>query len=209
MKNLWSFAFISFFLLTSIAMAQPSVGIGVQAGINFANATTSPTSISTTSRTGLMLGGYVDIGLSDVLSIQPGLMYVQKGAEFSVSAGGTTATATWKFDYIELPVLLMAHFGPSEFKPTLFAGPNIGINLKAEAEATSGSQSSTMDLKDDVESIDFALDFGAGGEYQINPTTALFANIRYSLGLSDIDKDGTSSWKSTGVQILVGAEFGI
>jgi hypothetical protein len=199
--------FLAVLISTTIASAQSPLKIGVEGGVNFGNASTSPTSVSFSSRTGLMAGALLEVYVSDVFYFQPEVLYAQKGAEFSVSSSSGSGTLTWKFDYIEIPLLLEAKFGQSEFKPMIYGGPNIGFNVSATAEGSNGSSSGSVDIKDQVESIDFALDFGAGGEYAINPTTALIASIRYSLGISDIDKDATSTWNTRGVQLLVGAKF--
>ena len=202
-------AFLVLYCCSTSALAQATASFGFQAGLNFANASTSPASISTSSRTGVMVGAQIEIGLSNILSIQTELFYIQKGAEFNISSGGTSTTATWKFDYVEVPVLLKARFGSAKFKPFIFAGPNFGVTTKAEGEVKVGSESQTVDLKDQIESSDITLDFGAGVEYQVSSTTTLIGSIRYSLGLNDIDKDNTASWKSTGVQLVVGAKFSL
>lgn len=205
-----SFFIVSMLIASHVisGFGQTPVSLGLRAGLNFANASTEGVSLSTSTRTGLVLGGLLEIGLSDAIFIQPEIFYIQKGAEFTISGGGQSATVTWKFDYIEMSALLKAKFGSTEFKPYIFGGPNIGINVVAEAEGKSGTQSQTVDLKNLIESTDFAFDIGVGGEYSMNEETSLVGDIRYSLGLSDIDKS-ESSWKSTGVQIILGVKFSL
>ena len=198
---------LALFFITTPARSQTPVNLGLEGGVNFGNASTSPSSISLSSRTGVMAGALLEIGLSEALYLQPEVFYAQKGAEFSVSSPNGSGTITWKVDYIEIPILLEGKFGQSEFKPLIFAGPNIGFNLSANAEATNGTNTGSVDIKDQIESMDFALDFGAGGEYMINSTTSFITTIRYSLGMTDINKDATDSWKTTGVQLLAGFKF--
>ena len=209
MKQRLSVFGIAIALFSGTVLSQTATNFGVEAGLNFGNSTTSPTSLSTTARTGLMIGGFADIGFSEMISLWGEVYYIQKGAEFSIVTSSGSATATAKFNYLELAPLLKLKFGTSEFKPFVFAGPSLGINLNAEGESKSGTQSSTTDLKSITESTDFALAFGAGDEFKVGPTTGLMISIRYSLGLSDIDKDATSSWKSNGLQLLLGAKFGM
>ena len=210
MNTLRAMHFVFFLALlssTTTLLAQSTVNFGIEGGVNFGNASTEPNSVSFSSRTGIMVGALLEVGFSDVFYFQPEVRYTQKGAEFSVSSSSGSGTITWKFDYIEIPLLMEAKFGQSEFKPLIFAGPNIGFNLSANVEGSGTGGSASADIKDQLESIDFAMDFGAGGEYTINPTTALVASIRYSLGLSDIDMDPSSTWKTRGVQLVAGVKF--
>jgi hypothetical protein len=197
------------FCLSTRALAQPAVSFGFQGGLNFADASTSPNYESISSRTGAMFGAQFEVALSDFLSIQPELFDIQKGAVFSGTTEGASGRSTWKIDYAELVILLKAKFGSTQFKPFVFAGPNIGIKTNAEAVVELGTLSETTDLKDKIESTDIALDFGIGGEYQMDSTAALVGSIRYSHGFSDINKDNTASWKSYGVQVVVGVKFSL
>lgn len=189
------------------AFAQTPISLGFQTGLNFGNASTSP-SVSTSSRTGFMLGYMMEIGVSEKFFIEPGLVYVQKGAEFYLSALPGFGNVTWKFNYLSLPIMLKGKFGHEDFKPILFAGPDIGINLSAEIQGTNNGQTQTADVKNLTETIDFAFDIGAGGEYQISPSGTMQGSIRYSFGLSDIDKS-SASWKSSGVQLVVGMKWAV
>jgi len=199
----------AFFLLPAANVsAQVPVALGIRGGINFANASIEP-EFSTSSRTGFMIGGVVEVGLSGPIYLQIEPMYTQKGAELNLTLFGETLTSTGKFDYLEIPVTLKAKFGTTELKPYIFAGPNLGFNLSAEAEVEVGGLSETTDVDEFTESIDFAIDFGGGIEFKVAPRTSLIADIRYALGLSDIDKDAVDSWKSRDVKILVGVMFGL
>ena len=189
--------------------AQPSLSLGFQGGINLANAKITP-DLSTKTRTGFMGGAVLKIAFSDMFSVQPEVMYVQKGAKYSdvmniPGYGDVAFDATFMFDYIEVPVLLKATFGSTGFRPFLYAGPNIGFKMSSELKLEAMGQSETQDLKDETESIDFAVDFGAGAELKFAEMTTVFATVRYSLGLTDIIKDPDVTGKSNGIQIMVGA----
>ena len=144
------------------------------------------------------------------LQIEP--MYVQKGG--SISAGGEETNI--KLAYLEIPILLKLKIPtPGSITPYVFAGPNIGIALSASAET--GNQDT--DIKDEITSTDFALDFGAGVGFKVAPLIVLVLDARYSLGLSDIFNDtgkqdfeqGTGiagqKIKTTGIQIVAGIMF--
>ena len=191
------------------AFAQSSINIGAQGGVNFGNANITP-DLSTSTRTGFMARALVEFVLSDMFSIQPEVLYAQKGAKFSMDVPGFgEVKATFKFDYIEIPVLFKATFGSSGFRPFLFAGPNVGFNMVSELEAEIMGQTQTEDIGEDTESIDFALDFGGGGEFAVNKSMTLFGSVRYSLGLTDIVKPEDATAKSNGIQVMVGVKWGL
>jgi len=188
--------------------AQSSYRFGIQGGLNIANANTSPTHFPKEDRLGFLIGGHMDISITGTFSVQPELLYVQKGAEFTIEEDiDLRSTTNWKYDYIELPVLLKLHLGERDIKPVIFAGPSIGYNINAKAESLTNEISETENLKDDTRPFEFGLYFGAGGVMNLSQSTALTIHLRYSLGLSDVDKDSRESWKSNGIQIVTGVRF--
>lgn len=83
MKRLFAFYVLaSVFLLcwASNIAAQGRVALGLRAGVNLADASTDP-EFPLDSRTGLVAGGIVEIGLSGPLYLQLEPRYAQKGAE--------------------------------------------------------------------------------------------------------------------------------
>ena len=72
------FAAVPFILVMgATATAQVPVGLGFRAGINLANASLVP-EFSTSSRTGLMIGGVLELGIGGPLYIQAEPSYTQK-----------------------------------------------------------------------------------------------------------------------------------
>lgn len=208
------FAVLSFLCLILFcfgvqASAQSTLSLGFQAGLNYADASTSPNFGEISTRMGLMVGGYLEISLSDVFSIQPELFEIQKGAESSVQTESGPSIVKWKFEYAELPILVKVKLGLNQVRAFVFAGPNIGIKTQAESEVTLGTQSQTSDIRDQIKSTEISFDFGIGGEYRIDSTVALIASIRYSHGLTDINRDTMVSWRSYGIQVVLGAEFSL
>lgn len=187
----------------SPAMAQTPVHFGFQAGLNFANATTDP-DLSLSSRTGLMVGAFSEFTVAPGFSIQPELFYIQKGAKLVAGP----ATATFKLDYLAIPLLAKYKFELTEFKPYLFAGPNVGFRVNAEGVAEANGRSASEDLSSEFESTDFAFDFGAGAEVGISPGASLLFGVRYSLSLGNQINQGGGSWKNRGIQITAGIYFG-
>ncbi|MDQ3020257.1 MAG: PorT family protein [Bacteroidota bacterium] len=208
MKKLFtSMALILILVITSNARSQ-SIGLGLEAGINIANSKITPKlSTSPDSRTGLIVGGVIDIGINRNISIVSGIRYVMKGAK--VTSGGTTETG--KLDYLEFPVLFKYKFPLTEVNPYIILGPTLGINLSAEVETDNGQTTTTEDFKENIESSDFGLLFGAGLDFRVGTMTNLFFQTAYSLGLTDINKiaNSTVEIKNYGIQITGGVKFNL
>jgi hypothetical protein len=200
--------FVSMFI-TASSFSQVKLGIGVEGGVNIANVTSTP-DISSTSHTGLIIGGFLDIGVSKNLSVVPGLRFIMKGFTFTGTdpGNGLTYTATDKGNYLEIPLLLKVTFPLTEVKLYLFGGPELGINLSANQDVTEGGTTTTSDISSYISGTDFGLLFGGGVAFKLAPKTDLFVNVGYSFGLSNIYKnDPNITVKNTGIQLTAGAIF--
>jgi hypothetical protein len=191
-------------VLTSFSVyAQPSLSLGIEGGLNLANVSITPSQTSN-SRTGLIVGGILDIGISNNIGIQGGLRYIMKG--FQVTNGG--ATFTDKLNYIEVPALLKVKFPLTEVKPYLVGGPVLGIRVSASEEQSNGTQTADVDASSAFESIDFGLLFGGGLDFKVATKTDLFIQAGYSFGLSNIWKQTTTvTVKNYGIQFTGGVKF--
>jgi len=187
-----------------------SISLGIEAGVNLANVNVTPTpTVSTDTRTGIIVGGVLDISLTPSISVVSGLRYMSKG--YKLTSGVQKLDV--KADYLEFPILLKVKFPLTEVKPYLIGGPTIGINLSANSEFSNGTTTTTTDIKKDVESVDFGLLFGAGLDFKVATKTNLFVQFGYSLGLTNSNKDAVSvistTVKNYGIQITGGAKFNL
>ncbi len=96
-------------------------------------------------------------------------------------------------------------FSESDIIPYLFAGPVFSLLNSSKVEI----EGETQDVKDATRSNEYSLDFGGGIAFRITPDMHLTADIRYSLGLTDIAKPEPDelSWKSRDIRLLVGLLF--
>ena len=184
--------------------SQTSVGLGIEGGLNMSNVSVTP-NINSSSRTGFLVGGFVDMGVSDMVHIRSGLRYTTKG--FSNTVNGITFTD--KLSYIEIPALLEVRFPVNMIKPYLTAGPTLGIRLSANEDATNGVQVQNSDVSNVYSSIDFGLYFGGGMEFHVASKTDLFIGAGYSLGLSNIANIQNVTGKNNGVQLISGVKFSL
>mgnify|MGYP003460615713 FL=1 len=183
--------------------SQPTLSLGLEGGLNLGNVSITPSQTSN-SRTGLIIGGVLDIGISRNIGVTTGLRYTMKG--FQITNGG--ATFTDKLNYLEVPALLKVKFPLTEVKPYLVGGPVLGIRVSASEEQSNGTQTADVDASSAYESIDFGLLFGGGLDFNVANKTDLFIQAGYAFGLSNIWKQTTTvTVKNYGIQITGGVKF--
>ncbi|HMQ80230.1 MAG TPA: porin family protein [Ignavibacteria bacterium] len=188
---------------TITVYSQPSLSIGLEGGLNLANVSITPSQTSN-SRTGLIIGGVLDIGISRNIGVSTGLRFTMKG--FQITNGG--ATFTDKLNYLEVPALLKVKFPLTEVKPYLVGGPVLGIRVSASEEQSNGTQTADVDASSAYETIDFGLLFGGGLDFNVANKTDLFIQAGYGFGLSNIWKQTTTvTVKNYGIQITGGVKF--
>jgi hypothetical protein len=192
-------------LVTFTNANSQSIALGIEGGINISNINVTPT-VTTDSRTGILVGGIIDINITKTITITSGLRYIMKGW----SNTGEGVTYTDKLGYIEFPALLKVKFPLTEVKPYLIAGPTLGIKVSANESATNGTQTQDNDISSLVESTDFGLLFGAGIDFSVGNKTSLFIQPAYSLGLSNILKNSTTTTiKNYSIEITAGVKFSL
>lgn len=171
------------------ALAQSPVDFGIRGGVNSANF--SDVDGDPDSRTGLIIGGYLNFGLPLLpFSLQPEATYSQKGAEF----GSTTI----KLDYIEVPILAKFSFAPGPASPHIYAGPYVGFVLNSEAE------DSGVSIEVDNAQTDFGGIIGAGLDINAGVIKVDLGG-RYGLGFVDAFDGGQG--KNSVFSIVAGISF--
>lgn len=181
--------------LLLVNQATANAQIGVRGGANFATVTGDDVN-DADSRTGLMVGVYTNFALANSpISIQPEVLYSQQGFKGQTEGG----EATYKIDYIKVPVLAKFGFGGGgTISPQIYAGPYIGFKANSKAEIDGDE----FDF-DNVKSTDFGVSVGA--DLFINSLFSLGA--RYSAGLTSIVDEGDADVKNSVFSITAGIEF--
>jgi hypothetical protein len=183
MKKILTLLFVlSLFSIMSFAQMQA----GLKAGLNIANLSGDDID-SPDSKTGFAGGAFFTYQFSPMFAIQPEVYYSMKGATDKMDFNGATVDLTYTLDYIEIPVLfkLLIPLQGSSIKPSIFAGPSLGINTTAKIKAEYQGESEEEDIED-VKSTDLGLQFGGGIGFPVGKGE-LGVDIRYILGLSTID----------------------
>jgi hypothetical protein len=201
-----------FSALTAKAASHHTIGLGLEAGLGFSNLSnndTIATSLGTTtgSRSALGLGAHLEFQISDFFYLQPEVMYLGKGAV--LNAGGfVPSKTTYRYTYIEVPLLLKIKFGIPLIHFDIFAGPSFSVAMGRDSVTDAGV---TTDLSATVKSSDFGIHAGAGAEIPFLPLTSLFINGRYIIGMSDTVQNNTTTTtvKNSTLLILTGIRFAI
>ena len=195
--------------LPATSQAQLPISFGIKGGVNIANISFDDFD-DNDSRTGFNIGAVLDIGIPMFpVGIETGLYYSQQGTTFDITETfdgmPVRMDGTIKLDYLTIPVLAKVNFGPpGPFSPHILAGPYAAFVLNAEEEFSSNGQSETVDISDDVESLDFGLTLGLGADFNLMVTT-ISVQGRYSFGLSDIFEDEGS--KNRVISLVAGFTF--
>ena len=146
------------------ASGQTSARFGVKAGVNVAT-TNEPNSSSVV---GFVGGGFLTLSLTDMIAVQPELLFTMKGrkAVETVQNFGIIHSEV-RLNYIELPVLAKLNIlRGGNIAPHLFAGPFFSIFLES------------------FKSTDFGLSVGGGVDFDL-AQLKITVDARYSHSLKD------------------------
>ena len=174
-------------LLTSPAAASAQItGSGVRAGLNVATLDTSDETGSAPVESQLrsVVAGYLTWRMLSWLELQPEVAYTLKGGKTD-DALSTKAL----LDYIELPLLGRVSTGQAGSRRFYgAAGAAVAVLLRARTRANFGDATEEIDIRDDVESLDWGMVVAGGLELR-----SLVFDARYTHGLRDVDRDRTDS----------------
>ena len=211
-----------FIVTSTITFAQVNPSFGVRAGLTSSgmrgDAVTSLNNlltfsngmITTGNRTGFFAGTYVNIPVSNGISVEPALYYSQKGYELKGALNvkgmdflGANAKAQLQSQYVDIPVLLKANLGGLQ----LFAGPQFSYLTKANLRTTAGVLginllNSTMDATSQFNRWDAGLTGGIG--YQFSNGLNIMASYDYGLSKADANQNLKAYNNSIKIGIGVG-----
>ena len=129
---------------------------------------------------GFALGGFIGFGLTDIVTVQPEVMFTQKGTKFTDEAFNEVITT--RLDYVEIPLLIVFDIPVSgSVQPFLYAGPTFAFNTLAEVTIESGGSKETVNVKDSAKTTDLGIAFGGGVR-----VSDFGIEARYTAGLSNI-----------------------
>lgn len=176
--------FFAAVLISSTVLAQHA-NIGIKGGVN-AYTIKGDNSSGFDTKIGFHIGLIGHIHISNQFALQPEVVYSVQGTQYSVSG----QEVKLNLNYINIPLLFQYMFD-NGFR--LQAGPQVGFLASAKAKVGDND----TDVKTDFENIDLGL--GLGASY-VNPASNFGVDVRYNLGLSNINKNGTTDYFNRGLQ---------
>ncbi|MCB9201950.1 MAG: PorT family protein [Flavobacteriales bacterium] len=194
------------FLIAAVAVSTVVFGqetkFGAKAGVNLANLTGDVE--NSDMKVGFYVGGYANIGITEVFSFQPELLYSAQGAKFEESGSGYSYEEKLNLSYLNIPLMLQYELAEG-FKAEF--GPQVGFLLSAkdkwEGSYAGESESGDEDVKDAFKSIDFGLNIGLNYELE----SGLNFGARYNVGLSNIADEDDVDVKNAVISAGVGYTF--
>ena len=135
------------------------------------------------SRTALSFGGFFNVPVSNVLGVQVGAGFAQKGATGLGDVGGAL-----EMDYLEIPLLLT--FSPPTTGSVgfnLFLGPALDFTTGCTAIDNQTGVTLRFDCNDDsLKSVNWGAMVGAGLEIGLIGRISLVLDGFYNLGITNI-----------------------
>ncbi|MDP4264552.1 MAG: porin family protein [Bacteroidota bacterium] len=157
-----------------LLFAQPSnVVLGIKGGVNVASLNVE-NGVDYNSRASFYAGGLAHIHLTSNFALQPELYFSGQG--------GKSGSTILKLGYLNIPLLLQYMAG-NGFR--LQTGPQLGILLSAQSK----NGNVKIDVKDNLDAVDFTWAFGASYQF---PGSGAGLDARYNLGISNVNSGGNN-----------------
>lgn len=211
------------FFLTPLVQAQ----VAIKAGVNFASISESATleeyeSLKNNSVAGFQAGLSFDLGLSDVFTIQPELLFIQKGGKSTyVINENNKVVSRLYYNYVEVPVLAKLKFYKEDGGGFyLLGGPFVGLAIGGKSKTTVTLLGNTTTSEDEFNfdnddeadrqrRTDWGVSFGGGVKFG-----HMFLDARYNLGINNLlDTDANNQnddkpyRRTRGLGLTLGYEF--
>jgi len=183
MKKFYFIA-IALLLIGSLS-AQAQLKFGIKAGANFSKITSTDPAAQAKNLTAWHGGLMTELKMP-VVGIELDALYTQNGSKFDTG----TAIEELKNTYIALPLVAKVYLLKIL---NIQAGPQFSF--------LTSSKLGDLDWKDQLQSNDLQIVFGAGVELAM-----LHASLRYTLGVKDINASTVSNFelKNNAVMLSVG-----
>lgn len=187
--------FVLFALVSIVSYSQ--ISWNAKVGMNMSNFTGD---MDTDMRIGFNVGVGMEYQFSDMWSIQPSLMFTQKGAKQDEVKMNPM--------YLEIPVLAAARFAIADNQNIVVkAGPYFAFGIAGKEKYEAGGKSEKIDIfgdgDDQAGMKRFDAGIGVGVAYEINK---FFIDLTGEFGLTKL-YDGDGSGKNMNFSIGVGYKF--
>ena len=172
---------------------------GVKAGYNYSTFSGETSSLSTIEGlSGFYIGGLVELPISNVLSIQPELIFSRQGVALRQELKGfglnvSINNADIRLDYLNIPVMAKVNLGPLFLQGGVQFGFLVG-KPEVGRYITNVRMGTLLD-KDSYNSFDFGVGAGLG----FNFNRRFFAEARYTHSLTNVFDPNDDYFKASGI----------
>lgn len=187
-------AFLIIIAVCSLSQVHAQ-NFGVKAGYNYSTLSGETSSISTIEGlSGFYIGGLVELPISNMLSIQPELIFSRQGVDLRQGLKNLsirTDTSEIRLDYLNIPVMAKVNLGPI----FLEGGVQFGFLVskpKVDSYIANVYLRNLLD-KDSYNSFDFGV--GAGLGVKLNQH--FFVETRYTYSLTNVFDPNDKHFKSS------------
>jgi Outer membrane protein beta-barrel domain len=192
------------------AAAQGHAAFGAQAGYSRADLSGGADQVE--RRQGAITGVYLHLPVNSLMSLRPELIFSVKGGRTLVRIrGGDIADLDIELAYLEMPVLARLVLPTGRFRPAIFGGPTLGLQIGCDflfvvpdttRRFTCGAEDNPFPVRD----LDYGLIGGAAVEMQL-PRTTLSLQGRYSAGFRSVLNDEDVDLRNRTVALLFALTF--
>lgn len=190
------------FIPCVVAAQRPGdITVGIMAGVNYTKVTQDPDpgDVTLHYKAGFVGGGFLGYQVADVFSIEPQVLFSQKGTKVEGTGSNSSLEGSVRINYIAVPILGKFWIPVSDpsIKPFVFIGPEIAFKVSCKAEgvilAVTGSQDCDNTEVIKVKSTDFGGTAGGGIQFRAG-NQIVRVDGRYTLGFTNInDGSGTDN----------------
>jgi len=129
-------------------------------------------------------------------------LYLQKNARLNQVSPDPAIDIS--ITYLEVPLFVKTYFG-EDIRPYLLAGPSVGILLNSEARSVFLGERFSGSINNVLQRTNFGLAFGGGISIPVGRSTFFFEGY-YTLGLTDMSKEGSLEFKTDNMTLSTGID---
>ncbi|MEN0006281.1 MAG: porin family protein [Bacteroidota bacterium] len=216
--------FIFFLAMVSYYQVDAQISIGPKAGINIATLNGFPLGddddVDLRYATFLNIGAVAEIPLKDRLFIQPEISFIQKGLLAESEDSSFDDKAVLRLNYLDINALVKYKYLGETVGGYLGIGPYVGYAMSGIVKSEVNVGGTTVETETDLElgedesgfnRFDFGFTFGGGLVVPIENLPEFFLDVRYLLGITNLNDDDTddADVSNRGIGITVGALFSL
>jgi hypothetical protein len=199
------FATLILAAISSEAAFGPIAGKGLKFGMTISRLNGAGAETGLTSQVGFSGGGFLVLNLAGAVSVQPEILFTQKGAEFESGVN----YYEYHYSYVEVPILLKLTLAKENaaIRPSIYVGPFVSFKASAKLETyiDPDQEESKKETLPSIRNIDAGFVVGAGADLHLGPGNILL-DLRYGLSLLSAVTTGPSV-KHSVIYVFLGYSF--